>query len=401
MTSQKPFSKVPEGATQQPTPFELHVDEQKLQDMKTLLRLSPVAKETYENLQDDGSHGRFGVSRRWIADAKKVWEEEFDWRKEEEHINSLPNFKTKITDDDGGVFNVHFAALFSSNPKAIPIAFFHGWPGSFLEFIPLMDLVRKKYTPETLPYHIIAPSLPGYALSSDPPLDRDWNTADTSRIMHKMLLSLGFSTSGYLAQGGDIGSFVARELAATYPECKGMHLNFMYMRDITLKASDTDTLTEQEKHGVQRMTDFRTLNSAYAFEHGTKPSTIGLVLSSSPLAHLAWIGEKFLAWSDPSTTPPLTTILAHVTLYWLTGCYPTSIYTYRETKETKFVQKPVGYSYFPFELAPVPRAWAEKTGNMVFFKAYDKGGHFAALERPEVLWQDVEEFVQVAWKRGG
>ncbi|KAH9870016.1 hypothetical protein J1614_006938 [Plenodomus biglobosus] len=399
MTSQKPFSKVPAGATQQPTPFELHVDEQKLQDFRTLLKLSPVAKETYENLQNEGGHGRLGVSRGWIINAKKVWEEEFDWRKEEEQINSFPNFKTKISDDDGGVFDVHFAALFSANPDAIPLVFFHGWPGSFLEFIPLMDLLRKKYTPETLPYHIIAPSLLGYALSSDPPLDRDWKTADTSRIMHKMLLTLGFGTNGYLVQGGDIGSFISRELAATYPECKGMHLNFMYMRDISSKSSESDTLTEQEQRGVQRMKDFQQINSAYAMEHGTKPSTIGLVLSSSPLAQLAWIGEKFLAWSDPSTTPSLNTILADVTLYWLTDCYPTSIYFYRESKETKFVDKPVGYSYFPYELAPVPKAWAERTGNMVFFKSHEKGGHFAALETPEVLWQDVEDFVKVAWRK--
>lgn len=326
-------------------------------------------------------------------------EANFNRRKEEERINSLPNFKTKITDDDGGVFDVHFAALFSTKPDAVPIAFFHGWPGSFLEFIPLMELLRKKYTPETLPYHIIVPSLPGYALSSDPPLDRDWKIADTSRIMHKLLLSLGFGTSGYLVQGGDIGSFVSRELAATYPECKGMHLNFMYMKDIKSHSDpNQDDLTAQEKTGVTRLDEFIALNSAYAFEHGTKPSTIGLVLASSPLAQLAWIGEKFLAWSDPSTTPPLNTILADITLYWLTGCYPTSIYTYRESKEIKYVDKPVGYSYFPYELAPVPRAWAAKTGRLVFFKSHERGGHFAALETPEMLWQDVEAFVGVAWK---
>ncbi|KAF2849121.1 epoxide hydrolase-like protein [Plenodomus tracheiphilus IPT5] len=398
MTSSKPFGKVPAGAKQQPTPFEMHVDEQKLQDFKTLLKLSPVAKETYENLQDAGSHGRFGISRGWIANAKKVWEEKFDWRKEEERINSFPNFKTEVVDNDGGKFNVHFIALFSANPNAIPIAFFHGWPGSFLEFIPLLDLLRKKYTPETLPYHIVVPSLTGYALSSDPPLDRDWKTADTARIMHKLLLSLGFGTSGYLVQGGDIGAFISREIASTYPECKGMHLNFMYMSDIASKASPEGSLTEQEQRGLQRLEDFKNIHSAYAFEHGTKPSTIGLVLSSSPLAQLSWIGEKFLAWSDPSTTPPLNTILADVTLYWLTGCYPTSIYTYREMKETRFVEKPVGYSYFPFELAPVPRAWAEKTGNMVFYGEHERGGHFAALERPEVLWGDVEAFVGKVWK---
>ncbi|CAN9176463.1 unnamed protein product [Alternaria alternata] len=362
MTSTKSFSSTPAGAQQQPTPFDLHVEEQKLQEFKTLLKLSPVAKDTYENKQDEGSHGKFGVSRQWIVDTKKEWVEKFDWRKEEDRINSFPNFKTTIKDDDSGSYDVHFVALFSNKSDAIPIAFFHGWPGSFLEFLPLMDLLRKKYTPDTLPYHIIAPSLPGFGLSSDPPLQKDWKVADTSRIMHKLLLSLGFGPSGYLVQGGDIGSLISREIAAT------------------------------------GMTEFMEVGRAYAIEHGTKPSTIGLVLSSSPIAQLAWIGEKFLAWSDPSTTPSLNTILSDITLYWLTGCYPTSIYTYREAKETKYVDKPTGYSWFPFELAPIPKAWAEKTAKIAFFRAHESGGHFAALERPETLWADVEEWVKAAWR---
>ncbi|KAH3968001.1 hypothetical protein HBI56_050200 [Parastagonospora nodorum] len=398
MTSTKPFGSVPSGAKQQPMPFELHIKEQKLQDLKTLLRLSPVAKQTYENLQDDGSHGRFGVSRKWVVDAKKYWEEEYDWRMTEASINTFPAFKTKVTDDDGGEFDIHFTALFSQNPKAIPIAFFHGWPGSFLEFLPLMSLLREKYTPETLPYHIIVPSLPGFTLSSDPPLNRDWKVGDTARIMHKLLLTLGFGSTGYLVQGGDIGSFVSRVIAATYPECKGMHLNFMLMTGITDKASPDDEITAQEKEGQKRFQQFFSKGHAYAQMHGTKPSTTGLVLASSPVAQLAWIGEKFLAWCDPSTTVSLHTIISDITLYWLTGCFPTSIYTYREAKELMFVDKPVGYSYFPYELAPVPRAWAEKTGNMVFFKNHDMGGHFAALERTEALWEDVEEFAKIAWK---
>jgi len=116
------------------------------------------------------------------------------------------------------------------------------------------------------------------------------------------------------------------------------------------------------------------------------------------MAQLAWIGEKFMAWTDPSTTPSVNTILSDITLYWLTGCYPTSIYTYREGKKVKHVDKPTGYSYFPYELSPVPKAWAARTANLAFFRAHEKGGHFAALERPETLWADVEEWVKMAWK---
>lgn len=277
-----------------------------------------------------------------------------------------------------------------------------------------MELLQKKYTPKDLPYHIIAPSLPGYALSSDPPHDKDWTTIETGRLIHKLMLSLGFGKNGYFVQGGDIGSMVSRVIAARYDECRGMHLNFMLNVGIKDKASDDDKITEQEQEGLERMDKFFVKGRAYAHEHGTKPATIGFVMASSPIAQLAWVGvsqnpscieltlifpqEKFLAWSDPRTTRSLNTILADITLYWLTDCFPTTIYTYRQEKKMDQVNKPSGYSYFPYELAPIPQAWAAKSCDLVFFKSHDKGGHFAALERPETLWEDVEEYVKTAWK---
>lgn len=301
---------------------------------------------------------------------------------------------------------MHFAALFSEKKDAIPVAFLHGWPGSFLEFLPIMDILRKKYSPKDLPYHIIAPSLPGYTLSSPPPLDKDWDINDTARILHKLFLSLGFGETGYIVQGGDVGSMAGRVIAATYPECKGMHLNFMFMS----KPDDVsdNTITEQEKHGFKKIEYFRTLGNAYGRMHGTRPATIGHVLASSPIALLAWVGEKFLQWTDEDL--PLDTVLADITLYWLCESFPTCIYTYRGqdlTHGTKgyfhgqkhlYVDKPTGYSYFPEEIWPMPKSWAETTCNLVSFRAHETGGHFAALEKPEELWADVEEYLQKAWK---
>ena len=217
-------------------------------------------------------------------------------RKEEDRINALPNFTTKIEDDDGNSYDVHFAALFSTTPDAIPIAFLHGWPRSFLEFVPLLELLQEKYSPDDLPYHIIVPSLPGFALSSDPPHDKDWTTIDMGRVVHKLMLSLGFGKSGYLVQGGDIGSLVSRVIAARYDECKGMHLNFMLNNGIQEKARDDDKLTEQEQKGLTRMEKFFSKGRAYAHEHGTKPATIGFVMASSPIAQLAWIGVSHKAF---------------------------------------------------------------------------------------------------------
>lgn len=220
-------------------------------------------------------------------------------RKEENRINALPNYKTQIKDDDGRTYDVHFAALFSSKPDAVPIVFLHGWPGSFLEFVPLMQILKEKHTPDDLPYHIIAPSLLGYALSSDPPHDKNWTTIDAARIIHKLMLSLDFGSSGYLVQGGDIGSLVGRVIAARYDECKGMHLNFMLNTGIQDQASDDDKFTEQEKRGLERKEKFFAKGRAYAHEHATKPATIGFAMAASPVAQLAWVGVsvKVLAFN--------------------------------------------------------------------------------------------------------
>lgn len=168
-------------------------------------------------------------------------------------------------------------------------------------------------------------------------------------------------------------------------------------------------ITAKEKE-AQSHRNFMEYGSAYAREHGTRTATIGLVLSSSPLALLSWIGEKFLEWTD--TDPSLPTILDSVTLYYLTDTFPRCIYPYRssfgpardpsrykpESSNFNAGDKPMGYSWFPWELVPTPKSWTEKTtSNLVTYRAHEKGGHFAAMEGPEVLWEDVEEFVGKAW----
>jgi microsomal epoxide hydrolase len=142
-------------------------------------------------------------------------------RKTEDFINSFPNFTLEIADETGPQ-NIHFISLISQKPDAIPLILLHGWPGSFLEFIPLLDILRTKYTPETLPYHVIVPSLPGFAFSSAPPLDRDFRTEDVARIFNILMTDLGFGV-GYVAQGGDVGSKIARVMAAEHESCKVLH----------------------------------------------------------------------------------------------------------------------------------------------------------------------------------
>ncbi|RAK84782.1 epoxide hydrolase [Aspergillus costaricaensis CBS 115574] len=387
------YSKVPSGTTVIPSPFQVHVPDEQIEELQLLVKLSKLAPPTYEGLQQDR---KYGITNEWLANAKEAWKS-FDWRSAESHINSFPQF----TYDIEGL-TIHFVALFSEKKDAIPIVLLHGWPGSFLEFLPALTSIREKYSPETLPYHIVIPSLPGFTFSSGPPLDVNFTGVDTARVINKVMLNLGFE-DGYVAQGGDIGSRIGRILAVDHESCKAVHLNACYMSKPS-NVPDT-AITEEDKRALARAQWFGTYGSGYALEHGTRPSTIGNVLSTNPVALLAWIGEKFLDWADEAI--PLETILESVSLYWFTETFPRSIYHYRENVPPPklrqaedprwYIRKPFGFSYYPKELVPTPRAWVETTGNLVFWQAHEKGGHFAALERPQDFLDDLTAFCEQVW----
>ncbi|KAL7951790.1 Alpha/Beta hydrolase protein [Trichoderma barbatum] len=417
MNSAMRYAELPSSANKEAIKaFELAIPEAELTRMNTLLKLSNIASANYENTQAQKSN-EFGLSREWLVAAKDRWETSFDWRKREELVNSYPNFKT-VSSDESSTINIHFTALFSSKPDAIPIVLLHGWPGSFFEFLPMLKLLKEKYPDEaSLPYHIIVPSLPGYGLSDPPPSDRNFTVKDASRVIdHLMSNTLGFTS--YVAQGGDVGAGVARILGATHQNCKAVHLNF----NLAPPPHDTSTdgLDEKDLAGLKRSEWFSTTAVAYAVMHATRPATSGLVIMSNPLALLVWIGEKFLDWTDPASFPHspkhpysielMDEAIAGASLYYLAGCAHTGLYPYREylpkvnndaarvySSMDMHVSAPkiLGYSSFPNELVITPKKWVALGGNLVYFKRHDKGGHFAALEQPAVLLEDVEEFVQM------
>ena len=194
-------------------PFTLNIPDQEISDFKQLLQLSKLGPDTYEGRQQDR---RFGITHEWLSNAKDYWLNKYDWRAQEKHINSFPNYTMEI---EG--MSHHFIGLFSEKKDAVPIIFLHGWPGSFIEFLPMLGLIREKYAAKDLPYHIVIPSLTGYTLSEGGPLDKDWDKDQTARIMDKLMKNLGFNK--YIAQGGDVGSFVATTLGAHYESCVAVH----------------------------------------------------------------------------------------------------------------------------------------------------------------------------------
>lgn len=271
-------------------PFTLNISDQDIDDWRQLLKLSKLAPETWEGSQEDR---RYGVTRKWLAETKEYWLNTYSWRDEEKRINSFPNYRMQIDGTD-----LHFVALFSEKKDAVPIQFLHGWPGSFIEFLPMLDLIRKQYSAKDLPYHIIVPSLPGYPLSPRP-TDREFTMEESSAVLNQLMVNLGFTK--YIAQGGDVGSFNARVSAQNHKECVGIHLNMMTVKD----QPDESKLTDLEKTAIKSANAWRQTGSAYAQEHGTRPSTIGSVLSSNPLALLAWCVLPTHRIHCPSGTQPL------------------------------------------------------------------------------------------------
>lgn len=337
-------------------------------------------------------------------------------RKQETHLNSFPQYQADIVDDDGKTYTVHFAALFSQRRDAVPMARLTGWPCSFAESLPLLEILRGKYQPKELPYHFILPSQPGWPFSSAPPTDRDWTYADSARILHK-LMTVALGLKSYALSGGDIGAGIARIMASQFREVQVLHTNYVQMPQPD-EGPDVEMLQAYEREGVYRGQTFMATGTAYGRMQGTRPSTLAAVLSSSPLALLAWIGEKYLEWSDPAIVVPVDHILTTVCLYWFTGACATTFYPYREDylvgvalgnekaakkgylhgQKDLRVDKPFGYSDFPQEPVPCPKPWAEKSGRLVWYRRHQQGGHFPDLERSEALLEDLEDFLSKVWE---
>lgn len=238
--------------------------------------------------------------------------------------------------------------------------------------------------------------------------EADFSTYDVSCIFRKLFNDhLGFNA--YMVAGGDIGSRVCRALAVDDEHCTGIHLTFCF--DIDMHNLPRQNLTDGERRDLDTIDEFIRTGAAYAQMHATRSSTIGFVLSSSPVALLAWIGEKFLEWTD--ITPDIETILTFVTLYWVTDTFPRSIYPYRHDfapdenvpshgAAARWLipdNKAFGYSHFPKEILPVPTSWVEATlvsKKLTFWRKHDHGGHFAGVEVPGPLLEDLEDFVKHA-----
>jgi len=369
------------------TPFLIDVPQADLDDLRDRLARTRWPDQLPEVGWD------YGIPLDYVRKLASYWRDRYDWRVHEARLNSFPQFTTTI---DGQ--RVHFLHVRSAAPGALPLIMTHGWPGSVVEFLnvigPLSDPAAFGGSPDDA-FHLVIPSIPGYGFSG-PTRDRGWDVRRVARAWAELMSRLGYPRYG--AQGGDWGSSISRELGVLVPErLAGVHLNMLFpvVRD------EPADLTEVERARLAGLREFRATGSGYGAIQATRPQTLAYGLTDSPAGQLAWITEKFGEWTDdglPDEAVDRDQLLTNVTLYWLTATAGSSARLYYESARSgawgppAVSTAPTGVAVFPREIAPPIRRFAEQSNNIVHWSEFDRGGHFAAMEVPDLLVGDVREF---------
>jgi epoxide hydrolase len=346
-----------------------------------------------------------GVPAGYLRELAEHWRTGYDWRKHEARLNQHPQFTTTI---DGTT--VHFLHVRSPEPAATPLLLLHGWPGSVVEFLdligPLSDPAAHGGAPADA-FHLVIPSLPGHGFSG-PLAEPGWTDARVAAALVELMARLGYDRHG--VQGGDIGAFIASQLGRLAPgQVVGVHVNAL----VTFPSGDPGdmaALTETEQGRLAEVKRWQDDLMGYMQLQGTRPQTLAYGLTDSPVGQLAWIVEKFKDWTDPAAELPEDAVdrdqlLTNVSVYWLTGTARSSANAYYERfhdpsmwapKERSTV--PVGVAVFPTDVAI--RRFAEKTETVVHWSEFDRGGHFAAMETPDLLLHDIREFFRAVQQPG-
>ncbi|KAJ8076630.1 hypothetical protein AAF712_000269 [Marasmius tenuissimus] len=360
-----------------------------------------------------GEEWKDGTPTTVMQDLVDYWKTDYDWRAVEKEINDKFSMFTLEVEEGEERINLHFVHKRSERPDAIPLLFAHGWPGNFLEVEHLLQLTDPA-DPKAQAFHIVAPSLPGFALSSAPKKP-GFAVPNIARVYHKLMLALGYHH--YLGQGGDWGSFVVRSMAIQFPDaCIGIHLNFIVClppsplwNPLTLLWLIIRWFTPDQKERLKRMQWWMKKESGYSRIQGSKPQTISYGLLDSPVGMLAWIREKLDSLVEPSYVWDNKTCITFTMLYLISGSaahariYRENIPSLSETVMAPKIPAPVavGVSCFPKDVGYVPKWWADVfMPNIVFWKEHEKGGHFPSIEVPETLMSDVQAWADVIRSKG-
>lgn len=365
-------------------PYRIEVPEADLADLKRRLAVTrwperaPVA---------DWSQG---TPLEYLQAVCASWADGYDWRATEARLNRLPQFMTAI---DG--VDIHFLHLRSKHADALPLVMTHGWPGSIVEFLkviePLVDPLAHGGSAADA-FHLVLPTLPGYGFSAKP-AQTGWGVERIARAWSTLMQRLGYPS--YVAQGGDWGASVTTWIGIQDPDrCRGIHVN---MPIVAIDKTTLAELTPLEKSALDGRKYYAEWDSGYSKEQSTRPQTVGYGLVDSPAGLAGWILEKFQAWTDcdghPENVLTRNALLDNLMFYWLPGAGASSARLYWESfVRTKLepVRVPSGASLYPKEIFRASRRWVEKRyTNLVYWNELPRGGHFAAFEQPEVFVREL------------
>ncbi|WP_405056124.1 epoxide hydrolase [Kribbella sp. NBC_01505] len=364
--------------------FRVAVPEAEVEGLRVRLRATRWARQL------PGEGWERGVPVEYLRWVVEQWIE-FDWRVWEARLNAYPQFVTRIDEQD-----IHFLHVRSPQPDALPLVLTHGWPGSVAEFLPVLGPLTDPAAYGGDPrdaFHVVAPSVPGHGFSV--PLESGWDHLRIAKGWAELMRQLGYDRYG--AQGGDTGSVVSPLLGATDPDhVIGVHINGgLAYPDVR----PDDQLSSVERERLKAADRLRAVGTGYADLQSTRPQTVSAALSDSPVGQLAWILEKFWEWTDPAKALPhnavdLDHLLFDVSIYWFTNTSATSANLYYEGGDQHARSDvPTGVAVFPTD--PAMRQVLERRHRVVHWSEFARGGHFASLEVPDLLVDDIRRFFRL------
>jgi len=372
-------------------PFKVNISDQIIKDV-----YDKVKKYPWHEMPNDGGW-EYGTNLDYMKEISKYWVDKFDWRKTEEKINKFQNFKSNI---DG--IDIHFIHEKGSGSGSKPLLLSHGWPGSIIEFLHIIDQLahpEKFGGKEEDAFDVVVPSLPGFGFSGRP--SKPIGPRKMASIFNSLMTEvLGYKK--YIAQGGDFGGAIATWLGYDFPKtCEAIHINILIVRH------PDGPQTKEEKKWEESFESNQLLENGYRIQQATKPQTLSYAMIDSPVGVAAWIIEKMCGWSDIKNNDiesvySKDTLLSNIMVYLVTKTFNTASWIYYGRREEggRFLPKedlplkvPTAVALFPKEyLEWAPRSYVERIYNIQRWTEMPKGGHFAALEQPDLLVKDIRKF---------
>lgn len=391
--------------TTSPAPFSLNVPAAEIADLKQRL-----ARTRFPNEPDGNEAWDWGTNLAYVERLLEHWRDDFDWRKAEAFLNRFPQFTAEITDADGDDHTIHFVYERGSGKNPTPLILTHGWPSTFREFL---DVVEPLAHPERFggdpeqSFDVIVPSLLGFGFSSKP--RTPVGPAVIAELWHTLMTQvLGYKR--YAAQAGDWGSFVTSRLALQHPESLiAIHLTMLPVRP-HLKHPSQPPVTPAEARWIEETKAWWVIEQGYRAIQSTRPMALAFALADSPAGLAGWLADKYFRLGDTrkhhafegmEARFPMDTMCTMLSIYWFSGTINSANMLYKagpaersaQLKPGERITVPTGYTDYPIDILPrTPRSWGERSYNIQYWREMDRGGHFAAMEEPELFVEDVRAF---------